>query len=252
MFVENPNADYILASEEFKRLNEKVLEPRGVLLTVDGYQYTNSLPAPAPAHNTPSIIAAPPMTSTKATVNGLPPWPTEAPAPTPEGKAQRDPKSVFVVHGRDTRPVEVVRQYLHFLGLRMMTWSDAVNLTGKPQPHTYEIVKAGIVIFSPDDEARLKPKFADGKELKPEGQPRQNVTLEAGMAFATATEGTIFVQSERVRAISDIEGFNWVSLDGTWDNRKDLLNRLRNAGAAVNQANDNLNDALAGPFKITE
>ena len=105
-----------------------------------------------------------------------------------------------------------------------MSWSDAVALTKEPQPTTYGVVAAGIahavaviVIFSPNDEARLSREFAANDkdpELTVAGQPRQNVLLEAGMAFGTAPTRTIFVQSARTRPISDIQGFNWVNLDG--------------------------------------
>lgn len=172
----------------------------------------------------------------------------------------RDASKVFVVHGRDLRPVGILRRYLLFLGLHVMAWSEAVALTEKSQPHTYDIVKAGIdhaaaviVIFSPDDLARVKDDFSessDDPDRTLQGQPRQNVTLEAGMAFATAPDRTIFLRSGSTRGISDIAGFNWVSLNGTWDSRADLKSRLEKAGAAVRLGAYNLADDLTGPFKV--
>ena len=79
----------------------------------------------------------------------------------------------------------------------------------------------------------------------------QNVLLEAGMAFAMNRERTVFVRASRIREISDIAGFNWVTLDGEYDSRKDLKERLEHAGAAVRPGTYNLLDTLAGPFKIT-
>lgn len=58
------------------------------------------------------------------------------------------------------------------------------------------------------------------------------------------------MQSARTRPLSDIEGFNWVKLDGEFDSRADLIGRLRTADAPV-QHKQNLLDHTAGPFKVT-
>lgn len=172
----------------------------------------------------------------------------------------RDPSKVFVVHGRDMRPVETLKQYLLFLGLQMMPWSEAVGFTRASQPHIYDVVRAAmtnaaavIVIFSPDDLARVKDDFSEpgDHDRTPQGQARQNVLLEAGMAFAMEPTRTIFLKSAATRDISDIAGFNWVKLDGKWDSRSDLKNRLTKAGAAVRQGSYDLGDPLAGAFKVT-
>ncbi|TFB97597.1 hypothetical protein [Cryobacterium sp. HLT2-28] len=70
------------------------------------------------------------------------------------------------------------------------------------------------------------------------------------MAFALARERTIFLQSAKTRDISDIAGFNWVKLNGVWDSRNDLKNRLEKAGADVRKGNFDLMDSLAGPFSV--
>lgn len=170
-----------------------------------------------------------------------------------------DRRKIFVVHGRDMRPVSVIQQYLQHLHLEMMSWSAARALTGKPSPHTYEIVEAGmrgaaavLVIFSPDDLARVKDDFSDDDDPDRalQGQARQNVLLEAGMAFAMSRERTVFVQTARTREISDIAGFNWVPLNGLYDSRKDLKERLVQAGATVRSGDFDLMDRLAGPFRV--
>jgi len=220
-------------SDSYKTLQTQVLEPRGITLTDAGHQ----LP----------------------TLDSISSKPTRMPMQSDSPLYTADRSGVFVVHGRDTRPLHALRTFLMFAGLKTMTWSGAVKLTGKPQPTTYEVVMAGmqaaaaiLVIFSPDDEARLKPALdPEGEDSTPKGQPRQNVLLEAGMAFAASPEKTIFVNSGPTRPISDISGFNWVRMDGTWDSRQDLVNRLRTAGAAVNLQTGNLGDErLAGPFKV--
>lgn len=256
LYVENPYADTSELNTAYTQLLKNVLEPRGVSLTDNGFALSDGRDIdsldrierqPAPIPSSPSSMDAPFFArfEPKEKVNA----PTAEPAP--------DRSKVFVVHGRDTRPVDVLKQYLLFLSLQMMPWSEAVRLTGESQPHTYDIVRAGIanaaaviVIFSPDELARVKDDFSelDDPDRIPQGQARQNVLLEAGMAFVMAPKRTIFLKSAPTRDISDIAGFNWVKLDGNWDSRNDLKSRLETAGAAVRQGGYDLRDPLAGPF----
>lgn len=266
LYVENVYQDTSDANPHYKQLRLNVLEPRGIVLGEDGFELPTGETV-ADLGGTPPWKSEP-KADPVSSVFSQPPSFSQSKSPFDTGglmaafaeskKPPRDRSRVFIVHGRDMRPVEVLKQYLNFLGLRMMSWSDAVNLTGKTQPHTYDIVKAGmdnaaaiIVIFSPDDEARTKQEFAHNEaEHAVEGQARQNVTLEAGMAFAAAPERTIFVKSGNTREISDISGFNWVTLDGVWGSREDLKNRLEIAGASVHTNLGNLADDSAGPFKV--
>lgn len=273
IFLENPFGDTSPQNETYEVLREKVLEPRGIRLTDDGFRTPSSSmnAAPTAGQLSPQSTSAGKVQSNPrmqypglvAGVEAL----SEvfgnldtgsasspiAPSTTPSIK------TVFVVHGRDMRPVEQIETFLLFLGLTMMSWSEAVRLTNQSQPHTYDIVKAGmdgaaavVVVFSPDDEARVKPRFAAaGESNQPQGQARQNVLVEAGMAFAQSRKKTIFVQSEPTRPITDLEGFNWVTLDGDWDSRQDFINRLVQAGADPRPSHSQLNHRTAGLFKIT-
>lgn len=260
-------------SEPFQRLKDRVLTPRGIQLTDDGFTLPDGRDVDQlervaePSHSKAEEVSAGRFQKVFGSGPVNPPWLTDpVAAPLPAALLMQstpspvtDKNKVFVVHGRDMRPVEVLKRYLLFLGLHMMPWSEAVRLTGRPQPHTYDVVMAGmehsaaiVVIFSPDDLARVKDAFSEADDLDrtPQGQARQNVTLEAGMAFAMAPKRTIFLKSAETRDISDIDGFNWVKLDGEWDSRMDLKNRLESAGAAVFNHNPNLLDALAGPFRV--
>lgn len=257
LFVENPYAVTSDQNTTYRQLRVNVLEPRGIKLTDNGYALPDGRDvdtletiersaAPPPSGKFDDLFE--PFFRTGETVStGI------------SESATRDPSKVFVVHGQDTRPVDVVKQFLLYLGLQVMPWSEAIRLTGKTQPHTYDVVRAGmahaaavIVIFSPDDLARVKDEFSEpgDPDRSPQGQTRQNVTLEAGMAFAMAPERTIFVRSAPVREISDVAGFNWVKLDGRWDSRNDLMSRLETAKAAVRPGSYDLRDALAGPFRV--
>lgn len=252
----------------FRTLSRKVLEPRGIVLTDDGFVLDEehvAKPATTPKPTPP--VPAIPLEENRAWGAGQPEPPqlvdewTRSDLPQKQVQPQPaavQPSLVFIVHGRDLAPLRVTRQFLQFLGLHSMTWADATARTGKSQPTTYEIVRTGIevagaviVIFSPDDQAKVQNHLAQpGESLAPMGQARQNVTLEAGMAFATAPHKTIFLRSGLTREISDIAGFNWVALDGHYENRLDLKTRLKNAGAAVRAGDYNLADELAGPFRV--
>lgn len=240
LYVESAGAAFRLESDAFATLQARVLDPHGVALTDDGFR----LPAlgSSPDRRPPSAVSQT----------------TEVPLPANAPRASVDASRVFVVHGRDQRPIQVLEQFLMFVGLRMMPWSEARSLTASPQPTTYDIVRAGmgaaaaiVVVFSPDDLAQLDPSLDPSSPPEPpRGQARQNVLLEAGMAFASAPRKTIFVMSAPTRPITDISGFNWVNLDGKWDSRQDLVNRLRDAGAAVSASPGDLRAPLAGAFKV--
>ncbi|MBT1667314.1 TIR domain-containing protein [Curtobacterium flaccumfaciens] len=253
MFVEPTSSDQARDTEAFVALDTKVLGPRGIVLSDDGYMID-------PTHMTHgSVTPAHPTSNRSQTeqegVQAVRPETTTSAVPAPPSS-----NKVFVVHGRDMRPVKVLDTFLTFCGLQSMEWSDAVRLTGKTQPTTYEIVHAGIVnaaavivIFSPDDLGRVADAYATSPtdpDKAPTGQARQNVILEAGMAFGLAPDRTIFVQSAPTRPLSDIEGFNWVKLNGTWDSRSDLIGRLEQACRRRLVYKPELTHHTAGPFMV--
>lgn len=170
-----------------------------------------------------------------------------------------DARAVFIVHGRNIALKDELAKFLMHIDVRPISWTEAAQATGKTMPYTLDIVRAGmaaaqavIVIFSPDDEARLKPQFLkahDGdQERTLTGQARQNVLLEAGMAMAMAPTRTVFVRVGRPREVSDIQGINWIDLDDTWDSRTRLSNELQAAGVKI-ATNRNVTDRLAGRFE---
>lgn len=266
LYVEQPASSWNTSYEAKAALTKRVLAPRGIELTEEGYKlpHLGSEPAArysASAH-TASTVPIHVESGSRAgqqSAEASEMAPNDIAAPR-EHTFPDAAHTVFLVHGRDGAPVAVLKQYLMFLGLRVMPWSEARRLTGKTQPHTYDIVEVGIresaaviVLFSPDDLARIGDHVSDDgdPDRAVQGQARQNVTLEAGLAFGIARDRTIFVQSAPTRPISDIDGFNWVKLDGEYDSRNDLRERLAAAGASLRMQSANLLDANAGPFKVT-
>lgn len=146
-------------------------------------------------------------------------------------------RTVFVVHGRDEALRKSMFDFLRALSLHPMEWAKAVLTAKGANPHVDAILdaamkKAGavVVLFSPDEEARLKEQFcAQGEragEGRLSGQPRPNVLFEAGLALGRHSEKTLIAQVGRVRPFSDIAGKHIVHLTNQVQSRIDFVNRL--------------------------
>jgi hypothetical protein len=152
--------------------------------------------------------------------------------------------AVFLVHGRDLDVRGGVVRFLTDLGLRVVGWEEAIALTGRPAPHAREVLEAAlrnvsaiVVLFTGDDEARLRSPFCRLEELDVEGtlapQPRPNVLFEAGLAFALFPQRTVVLQVGRLRPLSDLAGIQFIPLDESAASRRSFVNRLRIAGCQV-------------------
>jgi CAP12/Pycsar effector protein, TIR domain len=120
-----------------------------------------------------------------------------------EPASTKDPRRVMVVHGRNAAAQKAIFMFLRALGLSPTEWEDAVAATGTASPHNLAAVRAAmdlaqavIVILTAEDQAGLLPELAEegSAEVLLEGQPRQNVMLEAGMAMGIDPTHTILVQ----------------------------------------------------------
>lgn len=154
--------------------------------------------------------------------------------------------SVFVVHGRDDKLRSEVFNFLRALGLKPLEWEKVLLMTKKTNPYIGDVldiamgkVQAVVVLFSPDDQARLNPtlvKKSDGKaERELRGQPRPNVLFEAGLALGRHPDKTILVEVGKLRKFSDIAGRHVVRLTNEFSKRNDLANRLELLGCKVDK-----------------
>ncbi len=154
-------------------------------------------------------------------------------------------KNIFVVHGRNLALKDSLFAFLRCIDLAPLEWNTIVKATGKPSPYIGEILQKGfsmaqaiLVLFSPEDEARLQERFRNEHEPEYERnltpQARQNVIFEAGMAMGIAPDRTILVQCGSLRPFTDISGIHFVHLDNTAVKRKELVDRLVNAGCMPN------------------
>jgi predicted nucleotide-binding protein len=160
--------------------------------------------------------------------------------------AKAKDNSVFVVHGRNDKLRRALFDFLRALGLKPLEWEKVVLMTKKTNPYIGDIldntmarVQAVVVLFSPDDEAKLRAEFitrSDGPgEKKLRGQPRPNVLFEAGLALGRHPDKTILVEVGKLRKFSDIAGRHVVRLSNEYSKRNDLANRLENLGCNVDK-----------------
>ena len=165
--------------------------------------------------------------------------------PTLEPRPPADAREVFVVHGRDESARDALYTFLRSVGLDPLEWNVAVRATGKSAPYIGEVLDAAfsrthavVVLFTPDDEARLVSRLRTHSDPPYEseltGQARPNVLFEAGMAMASAEERTILVELGSLRPFSDIAGRHTIRLDNSSQRRQELAKRLEAAGCPVN------------------
>lgn len=146
---------------------------------------------------------------------------------------------MFVVHGRDKKLNEDMYLFLASIGIVPMEWNHAIKAAkGGANPNVgdvihqaMETVQGVMVLFSPDEEAKLKPKFVTETDRKRHAhekgdQPRTNVIFEAGLALGAHSKKTILVQVGHIRDISDIAGKHIVHLSNSVSSRKHLADRL--------------------------
>jgi predicted nucleotide-binding protein len=179
-----------------------------------------------------------------------------SPAPTPAAPAVASPlatgkrlgktkvratkdNSMFVVHGRDAKLNQDMYAFLSSIGIVPMEWDQAIKaakgganpIVGDVISQAMEKVQGVMILLSPDEEAKIRPKFASqndktrGHHLKG-FQPRPNVIFEAGLALGAHSDKTILVQVGTVRDISDIAGKHMVHLSDSFTDRKRLADRL--------------------------
>ena len=155
-------------------------------------------------------------------------------------KAVRTTKdnSIFVVHGRDTKLNDDMFGFLLAIGLNPKEWSQAIKDAKGANPNVGQVINKAmkqaqgvLVMFSPDEDAKLKSKFCGPKERKKglnklDGQARPNVLFEAGLALGAHPDKTLLVQVGGTRDMSDIAGMHLINLGDDAASRKDLAQRL--------------------------
>ena len=178
-------------------------------------------------------------------ITGPPGWALEDSHLAQELRLSANAQDVFVVHGRNQAARDALFSFLRPIGLHPVEWSEAVRSTGKASPYIGEILDAAflrtqavVVLFTPDDEARLQESFRTANDPPDEtqltGQARPNVLFEAGMAMGRNPDRTVLVELGDLRPFSDVAGRHVVRLNDSSQRRQDVALRLRSAGCPVN------------------
>ena len=184
----------------------------------------------------------------QSSANSVPAQPVRRPVRSRKGEkiAKTKDNSVFVVHGRNEKLRRSLFDFLRALGLKPLEWEKVVLMTREINPYIGHIldntmakVQAVLVLFSPDDLAKLQPELltnSDGvSEKQLRGQPRPNVLFEAGLALGRHPDKTILVEVGKLRKFSDIVGRHVVKLSNDYAKRNDLANRLEKLGCRVDK-----------------
>lgn len=172
-----------------------------------------------------------------------------------KGKGARIPKTkentVFVIHGRDNRLRDGMYELLSALGLKPQEWGHAIRAArgrgGNPYVNdavtkVMERAQALVVMFSPDDEAKLKDQFVGPGERQTEGklrgQARPNVIFETGIALGVHHKKTLMIKIGDVKQFTDIGGMHMLNFTGSPASRHEFANRLRDMDCKVDTDGD--------------
>jgi predicted nucleotide-binding protein len=125
--------------------------------------------------------------------------------------------TVFLVHGRDTEARDAITEFLEAMGVKVVTWADALSALDLSDRDIWRIVGKGfalsdavIVLSTPDEVGLLRSELwrrHDSPTARgPRFQPRQNVLLELGYALFKGESSTIHVTVGDVAPPTDRDG----------------------------------------------
>lgn len=140
----------------------------------------------------------------------------------------RSLRSVFLVHGHDTKAQKAVKYFLENKGFKVIVLGEQAGrgspLIEKFHLHARQVVFA-VVLLTGDD--RGGPASADPRSYRL--RARQNVIFELGFfRAALGPERVCVLYDDDVEIPSDYQGVEYVSMGEDWEHR--LLLELRAAG----------------------
>lgn len=167
-------------------------------------------------------------------------------------------KRVFICHGRNLEAVAEIKKFLDYIGLDAVTYMDVCKKLGGA-PYAGKVLAEGLnataailVLFTPDECARLSPTLSNHDENPVDLERRQarpNVMFEAGMALAMAEDRTILVTMGDVQLMSNVSGRHCVRLTNAEQRRLELFELLQNMGCSVKPVGRLSDVSVAGNFE---
>ncbi len=153
-------------------------------------------------------------------------------------------RNVVVIYGRDEAARNGLFTFLRALDLLPLEWSQLVASTGEGSPYVgqvldraFAIAQAAVVLFTPDDETRLRQALwredEQAEETELRWQARPNVFFEAGLAFGRFPARTLLIQMGAPRGASDLSGRHVLRMNDSPERSSELAQRLEQAGCAV-------------------
>lgn len=160
--------------------------------------------------------------------------PTDLSNSTKDDKYKIKSNKIFIVHGRDEAMKLTVKDFIKDAGLDPVILHeqlDAGQTVIEKFLNSSKEVGFAIVLFSPDDEGKLKNCDA---ELQ--GRARQNVILEYGFFVGVlGRENTFALVKKDVELPNDMSGLIYNQYEGDW--KITLLKVLRSKGYDIDTVN---------------
>jgi predicted nucleotide-binding protein len=170
----------------------------------------------------------------------------------------KDPKHVFLVHGRNEPARDAVVLFLRALQLDSLDFDEVRNSLGG-SPFIGDIIRTGmqlckciVILLTPDEYSCLRPSLCtayDADNERHRWQARSNVLIEAGMALAIDHTSTILVLLGDVSVAYDFAGRHFIRLNNSLKAREQLPNALIGAGCEIGKETPGWYDTrIAGDF----
>ena len=165
------------------------------------------------------------------------PAPASAIVP-PKVSSRNDSDRVFVVHGHDEAPREILARFLEVLDLKPVILHEQANagltLIQKFQSHAN--APFAVVLFTPDDVGASKKMFetAADKASAVQARVRQNVLIELGYFIGKlGLDRVCVLHVGQIEMPSDFLGVVYVPMDSHGGWKSQLARELKQAGFSV-------------------
>ena len=161
-------------------------------------------------------------------------------------------RAVMVVWGHDQEATHALYDWLRAIGLSPREWGQLTSATQSSSPfigavleQAFREVQAVVALLTPDEHVATRDQLT-GRPLRWRLQPRPNVLVEAGMAFAIHPLRTVLVVVGEPELPSDFAGRDYVRVHDAASLRN-LARKLETAGCPVDLSGEQWTDVTRFP-----